>query len=89
MGRDGFGDDGQQQVVLTLYDSAWHGGLAISCFVCGLGGLGARRAIVGRDGFGDDGQQQVVLTLYDSAWHGGLAISCFVCGLGGLGARQC
>ena len=43
MGRDGFGDDGQQQVVLTLYDSAWHGGLAISCFVCGLGGLGARQ----------------------------------------------
>ena len=46
MGRDGFGDDGQQQVVLTLYDSAWHGGLAISCFVCGLGGLGARQCWV-------------------------------------------
>ena len=40
--RGGFGDDGQQQVVLALCDSAWHGGLASGCFVCGLGGLGAR-----------------------------------------------
>ena len=43
MGRDGFGADGQQQVVLTLCDSAWHGGLVSVCFVCGLGGLGARQ----------------------------------------------
>ena len=39
-------DDGQQQVVLTLCDSAWHGGLASGCFVCGLGGLGARQCWV-------------------------------------------
>ena len=34
---------GQQQVVLTLCGSAWHDGLAIGCFVCGLGGLSARQ----------------------------------------------
>ena len=43
MGRDGFGADGQQQVVLTLCDSSWHGCLVSGCFVCGLGGLGARQ----------------------------------------------
>ena len=36
-------DDGQQQVVLTLRGSAWHDGLVIGFFVCGLGGLGARQ----------------------------------------------
>ena len=36
-------DDGQQQVVLTLRGSAWHDGLVSDCFVCGLGGLGARQ----------------------------------------------
>ena len=36
-------DDGQQQVVLTLRVSAWHDGLVSGCFVCGLGGLGARQ----------------------------------------------
>ena len=36
-------DDGQQQVVLTLRGSAWHDGLVIGCFVCGLGGVGARQ----------------------------------------------
>ena len=39
-------DDGQQQVVLTLRGSAWHDGLVIGCFVCGLGGLGARQCWV-------------------------------------------
>ena len=36
-------DDGQQQVVLTLRGSAWHDGLVVGCFVCGLGGLCARQ----------------------------------------------
>ena len=36
-------DDGQQQVVLTLRVSARLGGLVSGCFVCGLGGLGARQ----------------------------------------------
>ena len=39
-------DDGQQQVVLTLRGSAWHDGLVIGCFVCGLSGLGARQCWV-------------------------------------------
>ena len=37
-------DDGQQQVVLTLCCSAWHGWLNVGCFVCGLGGLSARQS---------------------------------------------
>ena len=35
--------DGQQQVVLILRVSAWHDGLVSGCFVCELGGLGARQ----------------------------------------------
>ena len=38
-GQRWFGDDGQQQMVLTLRDSARHDGLVNGCFVCGLGGL--------------------------------------------------
>ena len=42
-GQQWFVDEGQQQVVLTLRGSAWHDGLVIGCFVCGLGGLCARQ----------------------------------------------
>ena len=41
-GQQWFVDEGQQQVVLTLRGSAWHDGLAMGCFVCGLSGLCAR-----------------------------------------------
>ena len=36
-------EDGQQQVVLTLCGSAWHGCLSVGCFVRGFGGLSARQ----------------------------------------------
>ena len=42
VGIDGF-DDGQQQVVLTLYGGAWHWWLSCWFLMCGLGGWSARQ----------------------------------------------
>ena len=43
--RDGF-HDGQQQVMLTLRDGAWHWWLSCWFLVCGLGGLSTRQGWV-------------------------------------------
>ena len=42
VGIDGF-DDGQRQVVLTLYSGAWHWWLSCWFLMCGLGGWSARQ----------------------------------------------
>ena len=42
VGIDGF-DDGQQQVVLTLYGGAWHWWPSYWFLLCGLGGWSARQ----------------------------------------------
>ena len=52
-------DDGQQQVVLTLCDGAWHWWLSCWFLVCGLSGLSARQGSIAKEGHG--GQRWIVM----------------------------